>query len=82
MTTDLAQRAPRYYFVAIQNYKTATVCSTTDSGLDSDNLRWDRGNYFLSYTDASAAADQVNRIFDDALKGRTFNRPRHKVNEK
>ena len=66
----LTTNRPKYYYVSMMNMKAATVASTHDNDLDSDQLRRQRGNYFYSREEALAVAAKINAIFRGIVKAR------------
>lgn len=70
---DQVKRLPKdekYYFIKLSELK---PCVTVECYLDSDNLRFETGNYFLTHSAVSDVADTLHEKFDKPISANRHN---------
>lgn len=56
-----AQYGKTYYFIDSQ----LTICHTEDMRIDADNVRYNKGNYFVSFEEACSFKKLVSKLFEE-----------------
>lgn len=72
MKTTIRERVPKntkYYFIKISELK---LCFTNDYRMDSDNEKFEAGNYFYTHDAAMEVADLLQDKFADKLRSISY----------